>query len=466
MSQHHKVKHHPYCLNCHYPLSEFDKNCSQCGQKPTDGRTTMHDLLHEFVHTLFHLDGKLFWTLKHLFVPGKLTTEFFKGHHKRYAHPVQLFLVLGALAFGVLTSKAHETEDELAKSIERSKNEVNRNKFLIELDSVSQSTFQSTDKEQLFRDSLMLKMIYPKGLKNSEKELRMRMGDMIDKQMNKKRNGISFKVGNNDDEKQAFKDSLINALINEDTDVAKQIERKKVDSIANGDHISAFTEGLKVGLKVAAIDAMKEKLKAEIDAMNSKRDFKEAIKVKEDSTDIFLFNFFGSNKSKKSILIPKSEIYELSPDSIIEKYHVEGFREKIQVKQVLKVQSEGNNFFHYFMSKLFIMTFALIPVLAAVFMLIYRRQKRYYVEHIVFLMHYNTALFLGLTISLLIFPYWENILSIFFLWMAIHFFMSLKYYYNQGWGKTFVKYSIIGGAYFLMSLLFLVVTAVIGFILF
>lgn len=242
--------------------------------------------------------------------------------------------------------------------------------------------------------------------------------------------------------------------------------KNKIDSITDGKDLSAFTEGLKAGFKIGAIEAMKEKLKAEIEVIKSKRDFKEAIKVKEDSTDIFLFNFFGSNKSKKNILIPKSEIYELSPDSIIEKYHVEGFREKIQVKQVLKVQREGNNFFHYFMSKLFIMTFALIPVLAGVFMLIYRRQKRYFVEHIVFLMHYNTALFLGLTISLLIFPYWVSILSLFFLWMAIHFFMSLKFYYNQGWGKTFLKYFIIGGAYFFMSILFLIGTAIIGFILF
>lgn len=466
MSHHHEVKHHPYCLNCHYPLSEFDKNCSQCGQKPTDGRTTMHDLLHEFVHTLFHLDGKLFWTLKHLFVPGKLTTEFFKGHHKRYAHPVQLFLVLGALAFGVLTSKAHETEEELAKSIEKSRDKVSRNKFLLELDSVSQSAFKSTDKEQLFRDSLMLKMIYPKGLENSEEDLRKRMGDVIDKQMNKKRNGISFHVSGSEAEKAAFKDSLINVLLNENADSARQVERQKMDSIRNGDHLAAFTEGMKVGLKEAATDQMKEKLKIEIEAINSKRDIKEAIKIKEDSVGIFEVNIFGRNKNQQQVRIPKSEIYELTPDSILTKYNIEGFREKIQAKQFLKVQREGNNFFHYFMSKLFLMTFALIPVLAGVLMLVYRRQKRYFVEHVVFLMHYNTALFLGLTISLLVFPYWENILAIFFLWMAIHFFMSLKFYYNQGWGKTFVKYCIMGSAYFFMSFLFLIITAVIGFILF
>ena len=466
MSHHQKVKHHPYCLNCHYPLSEFDKNCSQCGQKPTDGRTTMHDLLHEFVHTLFHLDGKLFWTLKHLFVPGKLTTEFFKGHHKRYAHPVQLFLVLGALAFGVLASTAHKAEEEFAQNIEESKNKVVRNKFLVELDSVSEYMFRAANKEQVLRDSLMLKMIYPKGLESSKEDLRKKMGDIIDKQMNKKRNEISFSVKGNEAEKAAFKDSVINVLLNENTDSARQVQRQKVDSIGDSDHLAAFTEGVKMGLKEGAIDQLKEKLKIEIEAIKSKRDIKEAIQIKEDSVGIFDVNIFGKNKNQQQVRIPKSEIYELTPDSIIEKYHIEGFREKIQAKQFLKVQREGNNFFHYFMSKLFLMTFALIPVLAGLFMLIYRRQKRYFVEHVVFLMHYNTALFLGLTISLLIFPYWGSILSLFFLWMAIHFLLSLKYFYNQGWGKTFLKYFIIGGTYLSMSILFLIGTAIIGFILF
>ena len=464
MSHHHKEKHHPYCLNCHYPLSEFDKNCSQCGQKPTDGRMTMHDLLHEFVHTLFHLDGKLFWTLKHLFIPGKLTTEFFKGHHKRYAHPVQLFLVLGALAFGVLTSTAHKAEEKFAQSIEDSKNKVVRNKFLLELDSVSESTFRGTVKEQVIRDSLMLKMIYPKGKQSSD--LRKKMDDIIDKQLNKKRNGISIQVGGNEEEKETFKDSLINVLQNENVDSVRQIEREKMDSINKGNPLTSFTEGVKAGYKKTDIDQIKENLRIEIESSQIKKDIKEAIKIKEDSVNISEVNILGKNENQKQIKIPKSEIYELTPDSIIKKYQIEGFREKIQAKQFLKVQREGNNFFHYFMSKLFLMTFALIPVLAGIFMLLYRRQKRYYVEHVVFLMHYNTALFLGLTISLLIFPYWKTILFLFFIWMAIHFFMSLKFYYNQGWRKTFLKYFIIGGAYFFMSLLFLVVTAAIGFILF
>jgi hypothetical protein len=148
MSHKSNKKLHPYCLNCHYPLSEFDKNCSQCGQKPTDGKITLHDLMHEFVHTLFHLDGKFFWTLKHLFVPGRLTLEFFKGHHKRYAHPVQLFLVLGALTFGTVVSKTHEAEEQIVKSIDKRKESILREKYLIELRKTHFGIASNYSKEQ------------------------------------------------------------------------------------------------------------------------------------------------------------------------------------------------------------------------------------------------------------------------------------------------------------------------------
>ena len=160
---HHKY-HHPSCLNCHYPLAEFDKFCPNCGQKPMSPKSSMHDLLHEFFHTFWHLDGKFFMTLHHLLIPGKLTTEFFKGHLKRYAHPIQLFLVLGAFAFGTLASKARKAEEGAQRSVEKRRDEYKRKAFLHELDSARKSLIppQYADaKSQLLSDSLMYKMMYP-----------------------------------------------------------------------------------------------------------------------------------------------------------------------------------------------------------------------------------------------------------------------------------------------------------------
>jgi hypothetical protein len=118
-------------------MAEFDKFCPNCGQKPTDGKVSLHDLFHEFVHTLFHLDGKFFTTLRHIFVPGKLTVEFFKGHHKRYAHPVQLFLVLGAIMFGFVTSALSKAEKQIEKENKRRALNIEKRQMIRDLDSMS-----------------------------------------------------------------------------------------------------------------------------------------------------------------------------------------------------------------------------------------------------------------------------------------------------------------------------------------
>lgn len=489
MSHKHNGKHHPYCLNCHYPLSEFDKNCSQCGQKPTDGKTTVHDLVHEVIHTLFHLDGKFFWTLKHLFVPGKLTLEFFKGHHKRYAHPIQLFLVIGALAFGTIVSKTHKAEEGLAHNVDKKKKEIARQQFLLELDSVSQIVSKKLVNSDSFHDSLMLKMLYPAGLEYDSEKIRKEMGVIIDKELKKAASNpiVSFKVGGDSSDIQEFKDSLINVVLNDkpksseeepksglyvDIDTPRifvknnETESPKEEYQSQGNPVKDFQSGVEAGLKESAIEVIKDKLNAQVALFKKDVNIKDVIKIKEDSVNILGTFSWNGDGGGKDIKIPRRELYELSPDSIIHKYHIEGFKDKVISKQFIKMRSKGDGFFHFFMSKLFWATFAIIPILAGFMMLVYWRQKRFYVEHIVFLIHYNTTLFLGIIITLYGVAYFKWLAVIFPIWVAIHFYLSLKNYYQQGWGKTFVKYSILSFMYFILSFFVMIITGIIGFLMF
>ncbi len=59
----------------------------------------------EFINNAFNIESKLFRTLRAMFVPGKLTEEYFKGRHIRYYHPLRLFLFTGIALFAVLTLK-------------------------------------------------------------------------------------------------------------------------------------------------------------------------------------------------------------------------------------------------------------------------------------------------------------------------------------------------------------------------
>ncbi len=450
----------------------------------------MHDLLHEFFHTFWHLDGKFFMTLHHLLIPGKLTTEFFKGHLKRYAHPIQLFLVLGAFVFGLIAAKTAKIEDATEISTQERRDEYKRKDFLKELDSVRHILIppQYGDaKTQLLSDSLMFKMIYKENREIDRDKLEEQTNDILNREFDKRyrggksRNQVSVKLGKDstnlntsvvyedddmNDRRQAFKDSILDALTTFDGNEMQARITKRVDSLkaARKDEKgwNEKIERAKLGYEIGREDGENQRLLTElrpkIEEIKRKQDIKEAIKM---STDTNSLGVFG-----KTIKIPSREIYELSADSILEKYQVKDFWQKIATKQAIKTIQNPSNFIHFFMGKLFWATVLLIPVTALFFSLVYRRQKRFYVEHVVFLLHFNTAAFLVLIPVLWISKYYDAMLPIYFVWFSIHFIASLKGYYRQNWGKTLLKSAIIAFMYFFLATFLITIMAIIGFIFF
>ncbi len=91
------------CLNCGADLA--GRYCAHCGQKsqPLDPR--LSDFLHEFVHELFHVDGKFLRSTKQLLLaPGFLTRETFEGRRTRWVTPLRLYLVFSVLYFAVASA--------------------------------------------------------------------------------------------------------------------------------------------------------------------------------------------------------------------------------------------------------------------------------------------------------------------------------------------------------------------------
>ena len=136
MSHHHDKPNHPFCMNCYYPIASLDKYCPQCGQKPTTGRVTLHDLWHELIHTTLHLDGKFFNTLRDLLVPGRLTKEFFLGHHVRYSNPVPMVLVLGSFCFFAFNLSLHHQSEDEYKNLRKRQMQYHKQEFVVDLDSM------------------------------------------------------------------------------------------------------------------------------------------------------------------------------------------------------------------------------------------------------------------------------------------------------------------------------------------
>ena len=445
LMSHHSKPPVPYCLNCHYPISEFDKNCSQCGQKPTDGKTSLHDLFHEFVHTLFHLDGKFFWTLKHLFVPGKLTLEFFKGHHKRYAHPVQLFLVLGALCFGIVSSMVSDAERKMATENEKGRFNFEKKKMLKRLDSLSQtlSPQYGGTKTQAAFDSLMLtayKKEFPEEIVDSN-------GATISLKVE---DSVAYNVGKTFGRELAK--SLSTKSNNQDTVKREEDIEIKVEKPSG--LLAQFKEGVDSSRR-----RFEQEKKRKMAQLKTRKTFKDYAEF-DDSLRLYP----GCAQR-----ITRSEMYSTDVDTLIKKYEVKGWFSQTMTKQNFKMRKEGQNLFHYIITKLLWFTLFMIPALALVLLVLYRRQKRFYVEHFVFLLHYNTFTFASSIIALpLLYKdiMTDSVATIYFLAQLIFPFLALKWYYKQGWLKTFLKYSIFSFMYLILSLVFTVLFLMLTFLFF
>jgi hypothetical protein len=110
--------------------------------------------------------------------------------------------------------------------------------------------------------------------------------------------------------------------------------------------------------------------------------------------------------------------------------------------------------------------FVFLPLLALVMKLLYWRPRRFYVEHLLFLVHNHAFVFLALTIlgaltripvigahlGLLEFAVW-----IYMIWYV---FRAMRVYYQQSRGLTFAKYLTIGFSYLSTSLMVLMLTLI------
>jgi hypothetical protein len=108
--------------------------------------------------------------------------------------------------------------------------------------------------------------------------------------------------------------------------------------------------------------------------------------------------------------------------------------------------------------------FIFLPVLALVMKLLYWRPKRYYVEHLLFLVHNHAFVFLTLTIMILLdgIPWvgeWFGwVWTAFLLYMMWYIFRAMRNVYGQGRALTLAKYTVLGFTYIAAGFVMLLLT--------
>ena len=101
--------HGHVCLNCGHEV--VDNFCSICGQSiDTHRLSIMHFVLHDLVHSLWHIDRGIFFTLKEVLIrPGYAALDFNRGKRAgRFPILTLLLLLIGAMLW--LTGFSHQAE--------------------------------------------------------------------------------------------------------------------------------------------------------------------------------------------------------------------------------------------------------------------------------------------------------------------------------------------------------------------
>ena len=126
-----------HCLNCQKEISsEFD-NCPYCGQKTKEPKLSLLDIISDFFSNVFNFDAKIYQTLLHLFVPGKLTKSYVQGARTKYYPPLRILFFSMVVYFGLLASSLNRVLPDLDKFSTENHKVAVENEVFQKIDSLS-----------------------------------------------------------------------------------------------------------------------------------------------------------------------------------------------------------------------------------------------------------------------------------------------------------------------------------------
>jgi hypothetical protein len=141
------------CPNCGVSFNPEDKFCTNCGQKASLPGLSLISLIKEYIDIVFNFEYRLWISFLHLFIPGKLSTQFFAGKRQKYLSPLRIFLISGLIHFALF---GHWVNNKFDKQLSSFENyiQVNafREQFISNIDSLPNNIFtiEGLDTTQAF----------------------------------------------------------------------------------------------------------------------------------------------------------------------------------------------------------------------------------------------------------------------------------------------------------------------------
>ncbi|MEQ1746699.1 MAG: DUF3667 domain-containing protein [Saprospiraceae bacterium] len=185
--------------------------------------------------------------------------------------------------------------------------------------------------------------------------------------------------------------------------------------------------------------------------------FSRLLSTTEDSTQANSPDSMSLNLGFKNIRMATSDVFLMEADAIADKYKLDHWLDRVLLKQGIKAIQTPDALMKAYLGSLAWTVLALIALLSAVLTLLYRRQKRFYVEHFIFLINEHTGAFLVLILAFCLNAVWPlgGYWALPVIWLTASPFVAMRRFYGQGWGLTILKATVFSFAYLIgFALLF------------
>lgn len=204
--------------------------------------------------------------------------------------------------------------------------------------------------------------------------------------------------------------------------------------------------------------------------------FKKARSLKTDTLGKNGPVLFNLGKPIESFGISSYDGVHLTQKELFEKYKVEGFWDKINVGQYIRVVTNPVGGIKYAIKNLTWAVFITVLLMSFFMKLLYIRSQYYLVEHVVLILNSHSLLFLVAALIIILLECLSLgdragvvtlIVSLFsFVSIIVIQYLTLKKYYQQGYFKTLLKQIMINSAYIFIFNMIVLMVAIISLMLY
>jgi hypothetical protein len=352
-------RHENDCLNCGTQLE--GKFCHHCGQENLQIKENFGHLMNHAISDYFHFDHQFFHTLKPLlFQPGKLTNEYMAGRRVQYLHPIKMYIFI-SLIFFILIFK--HTQEEKKEDIKKLSNKEKGAILKRKLDANPNLTaYQKKAIESVAINA-------PEGMNIDTNAVGTRpivdiTGDSSDNKISK----IS-------------KTHTSTTALTSNKDTLVKINTHKLSAVPNSKIIKPDTD-IQTGITNVKVKKHKDDDDDDDDDDNSF-----FTRLFDNHTDSTYADYQASQ-----LKLPAAER--------------DGFFERIAIRKQFAYKQYGSRAREVFLDELKHnvpkMMFVLLPLFALILRFAFWKNKKFYVEHLIFSFHLHCFLFLFLAIVMLI----------------------------------------------------------------